>query len=217
MRRSIVLIGLSLVVACKGSRREEDQLQQNDGIELASRRGEKNAVAKVSPCAGDSLTLASGARTCGWLRDAELIATLVVSPIDTFLLVSGWGCSDCDAEQEFVLRKLGDGRSAWRESRAGDFVAPGTSTDYEDDSRVVSKTRLYWGLCLDDIGPTVVQIDSLHQVGLDSVWLVIARPTRDSIRRHEEAAPSAVLSSIKARLAGDMCHEVPPRSGSSRP
>lgn len=217
MRRLRVVLAVAVLVGCEGSTAGNGSAQRNDGVAVASDAGGKELTAADALCGGDSVTLGDGSRTCGWFRDAELIGELITPQADTFLLVSGWNCTDCDAEQEIILRKRGVGRSAWRETSAGDFSVPGIVTDYQDESVVVADTRLFWGVCSDAAAPVVIQVDSLRKVGADSVWLVVAQPSGDSVAGRDAVEPRSTLTGILARVAGGDCHEVPRRNRSSTP
>jgi hypothetical protein len=146
-----------------------------------------------------------------------LLGQILASPADTFLLVSGWGCTDCDAMQQIVLRRLGDGPLEWGGSQSGDFDMPGVETDYEDSTRIIAHTRLFWGRCLSSEPASVVQLDSLKPVGADSVWVKVAEPTADSIRTREGVRPAAIGRDLVAAVSRGECHEIVPRNRLSSP
>lgn len=165
-----------------------------------------------SSCHGDSLALASGKRACAWLAEAQLLGEWSPIPADTFLIVLGRGCTDCDALEQVIVRRIGDPPLDWSHGPIpGDFTVPGDIHKADSASVIVARMRLYWGVCADDIGAGVVQVDIADRAREDSLLLLVGRLAVRRVVTDTLVRDRGVLERIATHVAQGRCHEIPRR------
>jgi hypothetical protein len=168
-------------------------------------------------CFGDSLLVSSGTKACAWLDEAELLGELVGATTDTFLLVLGRGCTDCDAIPQVLLRRIGAPQLRWSAPIPGDFVPPGDISSSDDSSRIVARIRLFFGECVVEPGPEVVQVDLAAPSVGDSLMITVGRLTVPEVTTDSLRVPRSVLSQIDQQVTRGACHEVPRRNRQQEP
>lgn len=153
----------------------------------------------------------------GWMHSAELLGEFAASPGDTFLVVAGSECTDCDAQTMVFVRALRAGPIARDSLGTAMFAYPGRVTDLFDSTVVVADTRLYWGACLSGRRPGLVQFvlpDSATQPG--RVTVNVAEAAGGVVRESQFGWPLDSLFALR-RVLRSGCTELAPRDRASEP
>jgi hypothetical protein len=128
---------------------------------------------------------------------------------EKFVVLSGFGCEDCDAVRSIYVMRFGEHLNWNKRPWPPVFAFPGTTRDTEN--RVVAQSRLFVGRCDSDSALVVIQFartrrstnrwaDSIHVAALKGDSIVTASTTHTRAR----------LDQVLERVRGGSCVEVPP-------
>lgn len=184
------------------------------GIACRSPAEERRGYAGVPVVVADTLwRFPSGATVPSPLRTKLEYLGRIDDAGGPYLVTAGFDCTACDAGPTVLLQTV-----VHEQSDGGDvpgwYAYPGKIRSYHNDS-IAMATRLFWGRCLPDRGPGLVQFATDH----DS----IGRPIRELVRLTEirggRLRDDSILVSpptvavLRPALRERACREIPPRDG----
>lgn len=154
----------------------------------------------------------SGATAATWLRaEARFLGLLTDSAGHAFLLASGVECSGCDAGESVLLQAAGTVGTPPDMPVPGWYPYPGEI--HEQTGHRSFSSRLYWGRCLPDRGPGLVQqATEFDTLGLPARSIVRMTEIRGG-RLRDDSVPSApgVDATIQGSVERGDCREIPPK------
>jgi hypothetical protein len=156
-----------------------------------------------------TLVLADGRSFVPGLYQLRAHAVLGKS-LRPFLVLSGFGCDDCDAVRSVYLLRFGE-RLDWnKQPWPPVFAYPGTTND--TDNQPIARSRLFYGQCGADSSYLVIQF--AHTQGRGSTWADsthIAELRGDSIITKSSGYNRSSLDLALAQVGKSVCHEIPGR------
>ena len=181
------------------------------------RRGDASYAGTPSVEGDTLLRFPSGAAYVSGMRsELSYLGQIPDGDRGPFVLVAGVECEGCDAGLSVLLRSVRDpafiSGDTSTERSAGWYAYPGRILHFDDGAPIID-SRLYWGRCLPDRAPGVVQFatdfDSAGRQVRSLVRITEIRRGRlvdDSILQ-SPPTPSAVQPALRAGT----CREVAPR------
>lgn len=154
----------------------------------------------------------SGATAATWLRaEAAFLGLLTESAGHAFLLASGVECSHCDAGLSVLLQAAGTVGTPPDTSVPGWYAYPGEIR--EETGLLTFRSRLFWGRCLPERGPGLVQqATEFDTLGRPARSIVRLTEIRGGRLRDDSLAPTAgVDATIQAGVDRGGCREIPPK------
>ena len=155
----------------------------------------------------DSLVVAADGRTFApGLRQLRVHGSL-----GRYLVLSGFGCDDCDATRTLHVLRFGEHVSWDKRSWQPAFAYPGTVWD--TDNQPIARSRLFFGQCGTDSDRQVIQF--AHVLTRDGRWtdsIHVAAVRNDSIVSMSAAYTLTQLELVIDRTRLGKCVEVPGKS-----
>lgn len=144
------------------------------------------------------------------LVQPEYIGQLPGTSKAPFLIFSGVECSDCDAGRTVLMHSPSDGVVKISRGLAGWYPYPGAVIDGTSGD-TVSNSRLFWGKCLPDRAPGMVEYATQFASGKPADSAVVVTEIRDDMLVSDTLhAPQATVEVTVAEMYQGGCQEVPP-------
>ena len=132
-----------------------------------------------------------------------------------YVVLSGFGCEDCDAVRSVYVMRVGE-RLDWNKQPSPPvFAYPGTTRDTEN--KVVARSRLFFGQCGNDSTPTVIQFARTQRSGKWTDSIHVAALRADSLVTSSEGHTGGRLDQVLARVQKGECLEVTPNQQQVEP
>jgi hypothetical protein len=163
---------------------------------------------------GDSaLRFSSGTEVATRFRSIEYLGQ-IPDPAGgpPFLLIRGVECADCDAPMSVLLFSPRQPPPKPARDLLGWYAHPGTLTALED-STMLRETAFYWGECIADREPGVVQFATEFEAGRKVREVVRIAEIRDGRLVAEERPAGAVdPAAVEREVGAGRCRAVPPQA-----
>ena len=163
---------------------------------------------------GDSLLrFPGGAEYVSGFTNVEYIGTIPAETRAPFIIIAGNECRDCDAPPSVLVRSPSDGPVRELHGLAGWHPYPGRVIAYNDDSAVVSHSRLFWGTCLPERPPGLIEFRSdFAGDGSEPAREVrISEIDGDSLIGWRRVATTRLLATTLVQVHAKACREIPQR------
>ncbi len=163
---------------------------------------------------GDTLLrFPDGSEYVSGFRNVEYIGTIPAVTKAPFIIIAGHECRDCDAPPSVLARSPSDGPVRDLSGLAGWHPYPGRVIDYNDDSAVVAHSRLFWGNCLPERPPGLIEFRSeFAGDGSEPAREVrISEIDGDSLIGWRRLATTRLLATTLVQVQAKECSEVPQR------
>jgi hypothetical protein len=163
---------------------------------------------------GDTLLrFADGSEYISGFRNVEYIGTIPARTRAPFIIIAGHECRDCDAPPSVLVRSPSDGPVRELSGLPGWHPYPGRVIAYGDDSAVVSHSRLFWGNCLPERPPGLIEFRSeFAGDGSEPAREVrISEIDGDSLIGWRRVATTRLLATTLVQVQAKECREIPQR------
>src|SRR5688500_13101656 len=185
------------------------------GASAACNRAASPARSSGTPIVvGDTLLrFPDGSEYVSGFRNVEYIGTIPARTRAPFIIIAGHECRDCDAPPSVLVRSPSDGPVRELSGLAGWHAYPGRVIAYNDDSAVVSHSRLFWGNCLPERPPGLIEYRSdFAGDGSDPAREVrISEIDGDSLLGWRRVATTRLLATTLVQVQARECREIPQR------
>jgi len=154
-----------------------------------------------------TVVLADGRTFVPGLR--QLRAHGVLDGKGAYVVLSGFGCEDCDAVRSVYVMRFGQYLNWSKRPWPPVFAYPGTIRDTEN--LVVARSRLFFGACGDESTAMVIQFASTRRSGqgwTDSIH--VAALKADTLVTKSSAHSAARLTRALQRVSEGVCVELAP-------
>jgi hypothetical protein len=155
---------------------------------------------------------AGGHRFDTSLHGAELLGALPAQDKAPFLVLAGFGCTDCDINRSLYIHSPSDGPAAGESQPR--FVYPGTLVEWDTpapDGEILRRARAFVGTCLESAEPVVLWVTEAGPAQEPGRTLAeIARVEADTLRLDTLPHPQRVLAAAEGAVRGGRCREIPP-------
>jgi hypothetical protein len=161
---------------------------------------------------GDTLLrFPDGAEYVSGFRNVEYIGAIAGQRKAPFIIVAGHECADCDAPPSVLMRSASDGPVRELAGLPGWHPYPGRVITV--DSSVISHSRLFWGLCLPERPPGLIEYRTEFAVdGAEPQREVrITEIEGDSLIEWRRVATTRLLATTLVQVQAKECAEVPQR------
>jgi hypothetical protein len=162
---------------------------------------------------GDTLRFPDGSRYVSGFSNVEYIGTIPARTKAPFIIIAGHECSACDAPPSVLMRSPSDGTTRELAGLPGWHAYPGRVIAYNDDSAVVSHSRLFWGRCLPERPPGLIEYRSeFPGNGSEPAReVLITEVEGDSLVAWRRVATTRLLATTLVQVQAKECAEVPQR------
>jgi hypothetical protein len=163
---------------------------------------------------GDTLLrFPDGSEYVSGFRNIEFIGSIPAETKAPFLIIAGNECADCDAPPSVLLRSPSDGPVRDFSSLAGWHPYPGRVIAYNEDSVVVAHSRLFWGQCMPERPPGLIEYRTDYgRNGLEPRREVrITEVEADSLLEWRRDANVRLLATTLVQVQARVCTEIAQR------
>jgi hypothetical protein len=170
--------------------------------------------AGVPVVVGDTLLrFPGGGDYVSGFRNVEYIGTIPARTRAPFIIIAGHECAACDAPPSVLVRSPSDGPVRDLGALPGWHPYPGRVIAYNDDSAVVSHSRLFWGHCLPERPPGLIEYRSeFAGDGSEPHREVrISEIDGDSLMGWRRVATTRLLATTLVQVQAKECAEIPQR------
>jgi hypothetical protein len=170
--------------------------------------------AGVPVVVGDTvLRFPSGAQYVSGFRNVEYIGAIPAERKAPFIIIAGHECGECDAPPSVLMRSPSDGRVRELAGLPGWHPYPGRVIAYNEDSTVVSHSRLFWGHCLPERPPGLAEFrtEFVRSGAEPERSVLITEIEGDSLIAWRRVATTRLLASTLVQVQAKECAEIPQR------
>ena len=163
---------------------------------------------------GDTLLrFPDGSEYVSGFRNIEYIGAIAAQQKAPFIIIAGHECRDCDAPPSVLMRSPSDGPVRSVSGLPGWHPYPGRVIAFNNDSAVISHSRLFWGLCLPERPPGLIEYRTEFAVdGSEPQRDVLTTEIEgDSLLEWRRVATSRLLATTLVQVQAKQCAEVPQR------
>lgn len=163
---------------------------------------------------GDTLLrFPDGSEYVSGFRHVEFVGAIPAERKAPFIIIAGNECDACDAPPSVLMRSPSDGRVRDLSHVPGWHPYPGRVIAYNEDSVVVSQSRLFWGRCVPERPPGIVEFRTdFARDGAEPLREVhITEIEADSLLEWRRDATVRLLATTLVQVQARVCAEVPPR------
>ena len=162
---------------------------------------------------GDTLRYPDGSAYVSGFTNIEYIGSLPAATRAPFVIIAGHECDDCDAPPSVLMRSPADGPVRRLAGLAGWHPYPGRVIAYNEDSAVLSYSRLFWGLCLPERPPGLVEYRTEYSRGSSEPYrqVQITEIDGDSLIGWRRVATTRLLATTLVQVQAKECAEIPQR------
>jgi hypothetical protein len=156
-----------------------------------------------------------GRRFITTLFGVRVVGQLSATTKLPFLILSGRGCTECDADESIYIHSPSDGPMQ-NEGSQPRFSYPGRLSSYLDGS-LLSRSRMFWGRCLADRGPGIIWFQQEKQQ--DGTWkpsVYSAEIIGDNVKSDFQIPPPPIQTTL-GRVKSGACRELRGRNMTSEP
>ena len=162
---------------------------------------------------GDTLRFPDGSAYVSGFTNIEFIGSISAATKAPFIIIAGHECRDCDAPPSVLMRSPSDGPVRRLAGLPGWHPYPGHVIAYNEDSTVLSHSRLFWGLCLPERPPGLIEFrtdyggsgaEPYRQVNISEI-------DGDSIIGWRRVATTRLLATTLVQVQAKECAEIPQR------
>ena len=155
----------------------------------------------------------NGAEYVSGFRGVEYIGAIPAERKAPFVIVAGHECADCDAPPSVLVRSPSDGPVRTFTGLRGWHPYPGRVIAYNEDSVVVSHSRLFWGRCLPERPQGLVEFrtDFARNGGEPERSVLITEIDSDSLVEWRRVATTRLLATTLVQVQSKECAEIPQR------
>ena len=162
---------------------------------------------------GDTLRFPDGSAYVSGFTNIEYIGSIPAATKAPFIIIAGHECRDCDAPPSVLMRSPSDGPVRRLAGLPGWHPYPGHVIAYNEDSTVLSHSRLFWGLCLPERPPGLIEFrtdyggsgaEPYRQVNISEI-------DGDSIIGWRRVATTRLLATTLVQVQAKECAEIPQR------
>ena len=173
--------------------------------------GERYAGTPVA--VGDTLRFPDGSTYVPGFTNVEYIGSIPAASRAPFIIIAGHECDDCDAPPSVLMRSPSDGPVRSLSGLAGWHPYPGRVIAYNEDSAVIAHSRLFWGLCLPERPPGLIEFRTEYSaVGAEPYRQVqITEIDGDSLIGSRRVATTRLLATTLVQVQAKECAEIPQR------
>jgi hypothetical protein len=159
------------------------------------------------------LRFPSGAEYVSGFRNVEYIGSIGAQEKSPFIIIAGHECGECDAPPSVLLRSPSDGPVRDFTGLPGWHPYPGRVIAYSEDSTIVSFSRLFWGRCLPERPPGLIEYrtEYVRDGGEPQRDVLITEIENDSLLEWRRVATTRLLATTLVQVQARECAEVPPR------
>lgn len=169
------------------------------------------AIASAPSFAADaefsSIKLGDGTKFQTGVFGAKLLAEIHSTDGKLFLVISGVGCQECDANIGIYIHSPADGPMP--EGELGlRYSYPGMYIDYQTD-RPVERVRMFVGQCLSKERDIVLWLyNSKQESGKWKRWALIARLANGMVVTEEVSSPYPLIALAESAKVAGRCKEI---------
>ena len=162
---------------------------------------------------GDTLRFPDGSEYVSGFTNVEYIGSIPAATRAPFIIIAGHECDDCDAPPSVLMRSPSDGPVRRLTGLAGWHPYPGRVVAYNNDSTVISHSRLFWGLCLPERPPGLIEYRIEYSGGGAEPYrqVQITEIDGDSLIGWRRVATTRLLATTLVQVQAKACAEVPQR------
>ena len=178
------------------------------------RLSKASAYAGVPEVIGDTaLRFADGSEYVSGFHGVEYIGTIPAERKAPFIIVSGHECADCDAPPSVLVRSPSDGTVRTFAGLQGWHPYPGRVIAYNEDSVVLSHSRLFWGRCLPERPQGLIEYrtDFARNGGEPERAVLITEIESDSLVELRRGATTRLRAATQVQVQARECAEIPQR------
>jgi len=130
-----------------------------------------------------------------------------------FIIIAGHECANCDAPPSVLVRSPSDGPVRDFTGLPGWHPYPGRVIAYNEDSVVVSHSRLFWGHCLPERPKGLIEYrtDFARNGGEPERAVNITEIDGDSLVEWRRVATTRLLATTLVQVQAKECAEIPQR------
>ena len=174
---------------------------------------EAGRYAGIPSVVGDTLRFPDGSEYVSGFTGVEYIGSIPAETRAPFIIIAGHECDDCDAPPSVLMRSPSDGPVRRLAGLPGWHPYPGRVIAYNEDSTVVSHSRLFWGLCLPERPPGLVEFRTEYSGGGAEPYrqVQITEIEGDSLIGVRRVATSRLLATTLVQVQARECAEIPQR------
>ena len=173
-----------------------------------------SAYVGVPEVIGDTaLHWPNGAEFVSGFRGVEYIGAIPAERKAPFIIVAGHECADCDAPPSVLVRSPSDGPVRTFTGLRGWHPYPGRVIAYNEDSVVVSHSRLFWGRCLPERPQGLVEFrtEFARNGGEPERSVLITEIDADTLVEWRRVATTRLLATTLVQVQSKECTEIPQR------
>jgi hypothetical protein len=163
---------------------------------------------------GDSLLRFPGGKEyVSGFSNVEYIGSIAAQRKAPFIIIAGHECRACDAPPSVLMRSPSDGPVRELTGLPGWHPYPGRVIAYTEDSAVVSHSRLFWGQCLPERPPGLIEYRTeFPRDGNEPQRdVLITEIDADSLIEWRRVATTRLLAATLVQVQAKQCAEVPQR------
>ena len=177
------------------------------------RAGEAGRYTGTPIAAGDTLRFPDGSEYVPGFANVEYIGSIPAATRAPFIIIAGHECDDCDAPPSVLMRSPTDGPVKSLTGLAGWHPYPGRVIAYNEDSTVISHSRLFWGLCLPERPPGLVEFRTEFSRGGAEPYrqVQVTEIDGDSLVGSLRVATARLLATTLVQVQAKECAEIPQR------
>ena len=178
------------------------------------RNAARSRYAGVPAVVGDTLLrFPDGSEYISGFRNVEYIGSIPAEKKAPFLIIAGHECANCDAPPSVLVRSPSDGPVRDFSSLAGWHPYPGRVIAYNEDSVVISHSRLFWGRCIPERPPGLIEYRTDYgRNGLEPRREVrITEVEGDSLLEWRRDANVRLLATTLVQVQSRVCAEIAQR------
>ncbi len=172
------------------------------------------SYAGVPEVIGDTLLrFPGGSEYVSGFRAVEYIGTIAGEQTAPFIIVAGHECADCDAPPSVLVRSASDGPVREFAGLRGWHPYPGRVIAYNEDSVIISHSRLFWGRCIPERPHGLVEFrtDFARNGGEPDRAVLITEIDGDSLVEWRRLATARLLATALVQVQAKECAEIPQR------
>lgn len=163
---------------------------------------------------GDTLLrFPDGSEYVSGFRNVEYIGAIAGERKAPFIIIAGHECGECDAPPSVLMRSPSDGPVRNFTGLPGWHPYPGRVIAFNNDSAVISHSRLFWGQCLPERPPGLIEYRTeFAGDGTEPQREVrITEIEGDSLLEWRRVATTRLLATTLVQVQAKQCTEVPQR------
>ena len=178
------------------------------------RPGKAAGFAGTPVVVGDTLLrFPDGSEYVSGFRNVEYIGAISGEHKSPFIIIAGHECTECDAPPSVLMRSPADGPVRDFSGLPGWHRYPGRVIAVDSDSAVIAHSRLFWGRCLPERPPGLIEYRTEFAVDRTEPQreVLITEIEGDSLLEWRRVATSRLLATTLVQVQAKQCTEVPQR------